>query len=261
MVEVVVDLETAIETDEKLNKFRNIFWKMMDFINNVMSDKDKTDNQKKADAKSLLEQGTGLLGKEANKFTEDKNVSEKTQFTEEQKQAFDAQFKVKYGGTPDELAEKIRKFVEQEKKRGEEAHLSAVQTFCDKLKKEFKIAPALVDDLVQPFFASLDGSKTVKFKEEDKDVEKPQMELFQSLIENFVAYAKGEGEKQLFVPEGEMEGVTFEAVGDSKSNEALHAKATKMAEDEVAADPKVVFNEAYERAIFKLTKPEARPGA
>ena len=98
------DLEASIETDKKLRGIRDIWWKVMEFIDKAMFDKDKSESEKQKDVKSLLEQGTKLLGKEVKNFKEENIMP--TKLTEEQITAFTEE----HGLSPEEAVKKLQTF-------------------------------------------------------------------------------------------------------------------------------------------------------
>ena len=247
-----IDLEEAIDLDQKLSKIRSIWYKMMDFINKIIFDTDKPEKDKRDEIKDLLNQGTDLLGKENKNFKEgDNKMSDKIQLTEDQANEFREtereKFKEQHGIYPEDAVKKVKEFEASENKRQSEARQKAIKDFGDALKKE-GVAPALVDNQIIPFMNSLDGDVKVKFREEDKDVEKPQMEFFQSFVEGLLKTAK---ENKLFVPLDErVKGVKFDSIDSDESGQAYDAKKVdKQARALMKENPKLKYEDAVNRII------------
>ena len=253
------DLKTAIETDKKLSGLREVWWKIMEFIDDVMWNKEKSEEEKKTEVKSLLDQGLEILGDEAKNFKSNNVKGDpmdpkvKT-FTEEElnnakNTGFDEKFQKKFGKTYDEYV----KETEAEVSKTKDARIKA---FADKLKTR-NIAPAIIDDMIVPFMEVVPSDKktTVKFKEGDKEAEYDVFAAFEKLFEEIFKL----DEKDCLV-------VDFSEKAKTKGGEAvegqfgeddetkIHDKAVEIAKEKSGQFEGEKFNEEYETAVFDLKR-------
>lgn len=252
-----VDLESAIVQDEKLRKIRDLWWKMMEFIDKVLYDNDKDEPTKEKEIKSLLDQGTGLLGEAAKNYREVNPMS--TKFSEEDKQKFleeqNAQFKEKFGISPEEAVTQNKKFKEDQEKAISAARAETIKSFAEKLKNPngHRLVASLVDEMIVPFMESLPAdAQPLKFKEDEKETELSQVDFFQNLVEKMVSFA-AEGKLQVEFNEqtkhGKPEKVTlFDSLPNmSQDDLAIHKKAVSFQE----ADPNLSYFDAVVKATEK----------
>jgi hypothetical protein len=240
--DAVPDIEAAIETDDKLQGIRNIWWKIMAFVDKVMFDNEKSEGDKQKEVKSLLEQGTELLGKQVKNFKEEN--MKPTKLTEEQITAF----KEEHGLSPEEAVTQLQTFQENEKTRLADAKRNGIRAFCEALKNDKHIAPVVVDEFIQPYMESVNGTM-VQFK----DGEKPGLEAFEDTINKILELA---GENKLVVPfdekteQGEAGDGPKTAFDDKENVDPesleLHKKALAFMEKN--------SNLTYEEAVFKASE-------
>lgn len=255
-----VNVEAAVNLDENVNMATKLLYKIIDLVYAVLGKSDKSDDEKSTAIKEILTQSTELIGDEANNFKEENKMSKK--FTEEELKAVKdeqrEQFKEEHGVYPEEAIAQNKQYKEEQEKAKKNAHKSAITSFAEKLKKysdKSGVVPAIVDSLVVPFMESIpvDSTQTIKFQEEGKEVEKSQMEFFQSLIEEIVEYAEG---GKLFVSFGESEdgknGDPLESFGNSDDKQKSHEQAVKLAVKETGETEGEKFQEAYTKHIFAL---------
>ena len=252
-----VDLETAIKQDDKLRKIRDLWWKMMEFIDKVLYDNDKDEATKEKEIKSLLEQGTNLLGTEAKNYREDNPMS--TNFSEEDKKKFldeqNAQFKEKYGISPEEAVTLNKKFKEDQEKAISAARAEAIKNFAEKLKDPngSRLVASLVDEMIVPFMESLPAeTQPLKFKEDDNETEVSQIDFFQNLVDKMVSFA-AEGKLQVAFEEQTKHGAPekttiFDGMPNmSQDNLAIHKKAVAFQEE----NPQLSYFDAVVKATEK----------
>jgi len=236
------DIEAAIEMDNKLQGIRNIWWKIMQFVDKVMFDKEKSEGDKQKEAKALLEQGTKLLAKEVKNFKEED--MKPTKFTEEQITAFTEE----HGVAPEEAVNQLKTFRDNEKKRLADAKKNGIRAFCEALKKDKHIAPVVVDEFIGPYMESVNGA-VVKFK----DGEKPALEAFENTINKILELA---GEDKLVVPfdeeteQGENGDGPKTAFDDNENVDEESLKLHKKALSFMDKDS----NLTYEKAVYKASE-------
>jgi hypothetical protein len=250
------DLRSAIETDEKLQAVRNIWWKVMDWVDKILFDKDLNEGVKNKEIKKVLGDGAQLINEKVNEFKEDKNMT----FSEEQKKAVldehNAKFKEEHGMTPEELAAENARFKEAQKTEQENGLKNRIAKFCENLKAEkgTRVAPVVIDAYIMPFMESLrqvQGQTMIKFKEGDEEKESDLLAFFEKTIDKIVDMAE-KGELQ--VPYEELaEGVEYNNIGEV-NDDKLDELATKKAHQLVADGKYKDFNEAYQVAAFEFAE-------
>jgi transcriptional regulator with XRE-family HTH domain len=225
-----VDLETQIDVDSKLSKFWKFWSHMMDAVSRIIHDSDRSDDDKKMEIKDVLQQGTDMLKKESENFQEDKDMSEQAvQLNDAQ---LEQQFKEKYGYDPndgkaafeerDKLKTERDEFAEKLKKNAADARESSIKLFCDRLKEQKYLTPAIVDEVIEPLMQQLPADAEVKFSEK----EDPQSLL--TVFENTVSKIVEAAEKDdLFVPYGERTAHS-EGNGNGVPNIAFSDKVDPM---------------------------------
>ncbi len=161
------DLAIQMDRDGKLSKIRDIFWRMMDALESIIRDGESSDPEKETEIKDVLEQGTSMLKNESENYQEGM-MSEEIKLTEEHSKLYAAKFAETHGMTPDEAAEKIRKFEEEAAARVEKFRETQIKSFAAKLKDTFKVAPAIVDEVIVPLMSAFSESAVVKFGEDDE---------------------------------------------------------------------------------------------
>lgn len=251
------NLKAAIETEKKLRGIRDIWWKVQEFIDKVMFDKEKTENDKKTEIKSLIDQGVELLGEEAKNFQSnkqgDKIMPETKTFTEEdiknaKDTAYVEKFKEEFGVTPDEYRQK-------QKAEASEAKDARIEAFAAGLKNR-NIAPAIIDDMIVPALKELpmDGNKSVQFKEDDKQTEIDVMTAFERIFDKlFELDEKGSLVVDFSEKAETSGGEAIEDIYGEKGPNAIHDKAVEIAKEKAGTDRGEKFQEEYEKAVFQLT--------
>jgi len=256
-----VDLKAAIDMDTKLRGIRQVWWKVTDFIDKVLYDKDKDQKTKKKEIKNLLNQGSTILKTEINKFNQgDKTMSEK-QFTDEdlqnaKDQGYVEKFQNDFGMSPEEYKKKLQK------EAGEKFD-ARVKAIADKLKKR-NIAPAIIDEAMVPFMQQLPQTGTVKFQADGKTVEMDHLNAFEEMLEQIFQVDQ---DGKLIVdlsekstgPGGDKMEDQFE--GDAADRQAIHEKALKAAEKETGKTEGDEFDAAYEKAVVKFQDDAAQKDA
>lgn len=254
-----IDLKAAIDIEKKLDDVRDIWWKAMDFIHNTMSNTDKTEEEKKSEVKSLLEQGVEILGEAAKNFKINKQgeqimAENKKVFTEEElnnakNAGFDEKFQKKFGKTYDEYM----KDSEAEVSKAKDARIKA---FADKLKTR-NIAPAIIDDMIVPFMEVVPSDKktTVKFKEGDKETEVVALDALEQIFEKlFELDEKGSLVVDFSEKAKTKGGKTVEEQFGEEDEAKIHEKAVEIAEEKSGQFEGEKFNEEYNKAVFELKR-------
>lgn len=187
------DLQSAIEKEDKLRRLRDIWYKMMDFIERIAMDGDLAEADKNDEIKSLITEGASLLNTEAEKFKEDTMK----QFSDEDKKKFldeqAAQFKAQHGVTPEEAIAAMKKLEDEQAKAAMKERDRRIDLFAENLKKPDgkRIAPALVDGFIVPFMRALPtDAPVIQFKEGDAEKDVPALDFFENLIAKTVELAE-----------------------------------------------------------------------
>jgi hypothetical protein len=258
------DLKAAIETEKKMRVIRDIWWKVQEFIDNVMWNKDKSEEEKKTEVKSLLDQGVEILGEEAKNFKSTNKQGENTMaetkvFTEEELNnakdtAFDERFKEKFGKPYDE-------YVKENEAEVSKAKEARIKSFADTLKKR-NIAPAIIDDMLVPFMEVVPSGKetTVKFKDGDKEAELDIFAAFEKMFEEIFKLDEKGALLVDFSEKAETNGgeSVEEKFGDDEVAK-IDAKAREIAAEKAGASEGEKFNDEYQKAVFALSdKKEAK---
>lgn len=239
-----VDLEAQIDREDKFQKLRDIWMRMWDSISGILFDKDRSDSEKDEAIKEVLGQGSGMIKEESENFQEDDMSAPNPVDEKKVIQDYTTQFKEQNGFTPEEAAGRLQKIEEEQRANLEKTRQGAISAFCEKLKSDYKLAPALVDEIIKPFADSLQFETVVKFA----DGEKAGIYAFQNVIEKLFEAAR---ESKLFVPQGEVvEDLKFEQFSEEKTREKIHQQAVKQANDLVAKGEAKNFEEAYGRVIM-----------
>lgn len=247
-------LEQA-KSEEKLSFLRRIWGIVSDRMWQILhSGKDVKDIQEKVG--EVLNEGTEAINKEMGKSKVIKNEEEpmdpKVNFTEEQlEQAkkdaareaetkFREDFKTKHGNYPEDL-------VQQQKDNAIKARKDGIKAFCEKLKTTVRdgrvLAPAVVDDIIQPF---LNGGDTIKFQDKDRSGDEAAQYVIDKIIE-FAAEDKLFVEMQETVQHGDNTEIKTQFDDDpsvAPENLILHKKAMKYMEDHPGT--------SYEIAVMKV---------
>jgi hypothetical protein len=257
-----VNLKTAIDMDAKLRGIRQVWWKVMEFVDKILYDKDKQQKAKKDEIKNILNQGTTILKTEVNKFNQgDITMSEEKKFTDEdlqnaKKAGYVEQFQNDFGMSPEDFKKDLQK------KAGEKFQ-ARVKAIADKLKKR-NIAPAIIDEAMVPFMQQLPQTGTVRFQADGKTVEMDHLNAFEEMLEQ-IFQVDQDGKLTVDLsekstgPGGDKMEDQFE--GDSKDLQAIHDKAVQMAEKESGEVSGVKFDAAYEKAVVKLQDDAAKKEA
>jgi len=246
-----IDLKAAIDLDQKLRGIRQIWWKVTEFIDKVMYDKEKNEKQKKDEIKGLLNQGQSILKTEINKFNQGENTMEK-KFTDEdlqnaKKSGYAEQFQQDFGMSPEEYKKK------QQKEAGEQFQ-ARVKAIADDLKKR-NIAPAIIDEAMVPFMQQLPQTGIVKFQADGKTVEMDHLNAFKEMLDK-IFQVNDEGKLIVDLTEKESgpggDKLEDQYQGDSEDVQAIHEKAVQMAEKESGEKSGEKFDKAYFAAVAKL---------
>jgi len=155
-------------------------------------------------------------------------------------------FKQQFGMTPEEAVAALKQERETQAQAAKAAQQAENAAFAEKLKKEYHLAPALVDERIAPFLNSLAGDSVVKFSESEQQ---PQGKAFQGIITGFLEALK---EEKLFLPGEELAaGVKYELFESVEDAQKLHERLTRQARQAVAEGKFKNFHEAYQAAAFQ----------
>lgn len=155
-------------------------------------------------------------------------------------------FKQQFGMTPEEAVAALKQERETQAQAAQAARQAANAAFAEKLKKEYHLAPAFVDERIAPFLNALAGDGVVKFSESEQI---PQAEAFRAVITGFLDSLK---EEKLFLPgEETVTGVKYEQFEGGEDTRKLHEKISKRARALVAEGKFKGFAEAYQAAAFE----------
>lgn len=234
-----VNLELQMDTDKKLGGLREVFWRMMEAVENILRG-DDSDADKHKDVKAVLEDGTNLLNNAANNFKEGDDMPD-NQFNEA---AYSAQFKEKYGYTPDEAAERAKAADASMRKFREEQRNKDIKTFCA-AQKTAGLSPAIADESLLNFLACLDDETDHQFSDGKSTV----LAAAKRLVEGIVTAAKGGNLLVPFKEETETPdndgNPNLSAFAEDENRAAIHQKAlAKMKENS-----KLTYGEAVELVV------------
>lgn len=233
-------LNMKFDEGEEQSFFEQFFEQFKDWFSHNKQDVNKPENKNEE-------------SEMADKFTkEDLDQAKKDAESKAEKQ-FKDQFKKQYGVTPKEMAD-IRS------KEKQKARANEIKTFCSNLKeKSFKIdqaqhqiAPAVIDDFVQPF---LNADEKVKFSDED---EMDKTEAFKHIFNTVLDKA---AKAELFVNMDEQ-GEHDKDSGDVKDefdsrtdvNQAAHQLHKKVVKYCNKNELNVNDPEDYQKALTKVAE-------
>lgn len=174
-----LDLEAAVEQDDKLQKIRRIWYKMMDVVDRLMFDPDNQPDDVEEQVRDIIQQGTDLLNKEAANFMEEDPMNgQQTPTTVDYAQ----QFAEKHGITPEEAVEQLAEMRRQSAEAAAAARAQAITAFCEQMKAA-NVQPGIIDERLKPFLESLPADHTVTFDEKEHTGLDGFMALFGDLVE------------------------------------------------------------------------------
>lgn len=242
-----IDLVASVELDDKLEKFRKIFWKMMDMINNLIHENNEGETDKTKQIKSVLQQGAGMINEEVNNFQEGKGMPDKITLTDEHSKLYAQQFAEKNGMTPEEAFAEVQRMKDEQQKTAAANREQRIAAFSENLKTKYGVSPKVADEMVKPFLQSVPADSAVKFSEKTglEAVENMFTAIFEAAQgKTLLADTSERAHGEEFQNPGESQNLNF-SDADAEARTALHNKALKMVETGEAKD--------YMEAIGKVS--------